>query len=60
MNDLQRNEIFFKGLIAGIYLYQQKVVTAHKHKEPIKIADELFYLQNGRERLHELLNQICQ
>lgn len=60
MTDLLENEIFFQGLFAGICLYQQKVVTAHKHKEPIKIADELFYLQNGRERLQELLNQICQ
>ena len=59
MNDLQENEIFFKGLIAGICLYQQKIVMAHKRKEPIKISDELFYIQNGRERLQEMLEKIC-
>lgn len=60
MSDLQENEIFFQGLITGICLYQQKVVTAHKRKEPIKIGDELFYLQSGRERLQDVIDKICE
>ena len=59
MSDLQENEIFFQGLFAGIYLYQQKVVTAHKRKEPLIIGDDLYYLQSGRERLQEVLEKIC-
>lgn len=59
MSDLQENEIFFKGLITGICLYQQKVVTAHKRKEFLKVGDSLYYLQDGRERLRELVDKIC-
>lgn len=60
MTDLQGKESFFRGVITGICLYQQKVITAHKRKEPIIIGDSLYYLQDGRERLLEkILNEIC-
>lgn len=54
------NEIFFKGVITGISLHQQKVITAHKRKEPLRIGDNLYYLQDGRERLQEFLEKVCE
>lgn len=57
--DLQKKHEFFDGLITGICLYQQKIITAHERKEPLKVGDEIFYLQNGRERLAEFLEKIC-
>ena len=59
MNELFENEAFVNGIIVGLNLFQQKVITAYKRKEPLKIGDELFYLQSGRERLEEMLNRIC-
>ncbi len=58
MNDLMENEAFFTGIVAGINLYQSKIITAHERKEPIKIGDDLFYLQTGKERLTEMMNKI--
>ena len=58
-NELLENEAFANGIVVGIHLHQQRVIAAHKRKEPIKIADEIFYLQSGRERLEEVLNRIC-
>lgn len=57
-NGLTDNEMFFKGITTGIVLYQKKVVTAYERKEPIKIGDDLFYIQSSRERLTEMLNKI--
>ncbi|MCI9127811.1 MAG: hypothetical protein HFG28_11630 [Eubacterium sp.] len=57
--DLQQKHEFFDGLITGICLYQQKIISAHERKEPLKVGDELFYLQNGRERLAEFLEKVC-
>ncbi len=59
MDDLLENEAFGVGLNVGINLYQQKVIAAHKWKEPLIVGDELFYLQSGRERLVEVLDKIC-
>lgn len=60
MENLLENEIFVHGIIVGINLHQSRVIEAHKRKEPIKIEDEdeLFYLQSGRERLTQMLDQI--
>ena len=55
-NDL--NEAFFTGIVTGINLYQNKLITAHERKEPIKLGDEIFYLQSGKERLTEMMNEI--
>lgn len=57
-NELE-NEAFANGIVVGIQLHQFRVLAAHDRKEPIKIADELFYLQSGRERLQEFLEKIC-
>lgn len=51
---------FCNGVAVGICLYQRAVVTAHKRKEPLKIGDDtLYYIQDGRERLAEVLEKIC-
>ena len=59
MEELLKSDAFCTGVAAGISLYQSKVIAAHKHKEPIKIGDTLYFLQDGRERLEELLEKIC-
>lgn len=59
MTELMENEAFCTGVAVGVAIHQQKVITAHKRKEPIKIGDNLYYLQDGRERLQEVLNEIC-
>ena len=59
MNELMESEAFSIGVATGISLYQSKVVTAHERKEALKIGDNLFYLQSGRERLQETIDKIC-
>lgn len=60
MKDLLESEAFCTGVAVGINLHQQKVVTASERKEPLKIGDELYYVQNGRERLQEMIDKICE
>jgi len=59
LSDLLGNEAFCMGVSVGIGLYQQKVVTAHEQKKPLKIGDNLYYVQDGRERLAEVLDKVC-
>ena len=59
MKDLLESEVFCSGVALGINLHQQKVITASERKEPLKIGDELYYIQNGRERLQEMIDKIC-
>lgn len=54
------NEAFCNGVAVGINLHQQKVITASERKEPLKIGEELYYVQNGRERLQETIEKICE
>lgn len=53
------NEAFCTGVAVGVALHQERMVTAHKRKEPLIIGDDLYYLQSGRERLQEVLEKIC-
>lgn len=53
------NEAFYYGLICGIKIYQKKIIKAHERGEGILIEDTLYYLQDGRERLQEVLEKIC-
>ena len=53
------SEAFYIGMLAGINIYQRKIIMAHQRKEPIRIADNLYYLQDGRERLAEMIDKIC-
>lgn len=59
MDELMKSEAFVNGVAVGISLHQQKVIAAHRRKEPLKIGDTLYYLQDGRERLQEYLEKIC-
>lgn len=59
MSNLLENEAFASGVAVGIGLYQQKVVMAHERREPLVISNDLFYLENGKERLGRILNEIC-
>lgn len=59
MDELLESEAFCTGVAVGINIFQNKIIAAHKRKEPIKVGDELFYLQSGRERLEEMLEKIC-
>lgn len=60
MNDLMESEAFVSGVNVGIRLYQNVVVKAHERKEPLMVEGDFYYLQNGRERLEDVLNKICQ
>lgn len=60
MKQTNETEAFFNGMAVGISLHQQKVIDASEKKEPLKIDGELYYVQNGRERLHEMIEKICQ
>lgn len=50
---------FCNGVAVGISLYQKMVIAAHEREKPLKIGEDLFYIQNGRERLQEVLKKIC-
>lgn len=59
MKELAGNEAFCNGVAVGIKLHQNKVVNASERKEPLRIDGELYYIQNGRERLQEAIDKIC-
>lgn len=59
MKKLEENEVFFTGLLCGIKIFQQKIITAHKRKEHLMIDGNVYYIQSGRERLQEMLDKIC-
>lgn len=50
---------FCNGVAVGIIIYQKMVIAAHEKKKPLKIGEDLFYIQNGRERLQEVMEKIC-
>ena len=58
-NGLMENEAFANGIAVGVNLYEQKIITAHQRKEFLKIGENLYYIQDGRERLQEFLEKIC-
>lgn len=51
--------VFCSGIAVGISLYQRMILSAHEKKKPLKIGEDLYYIQNGRERLQEVLEKIC-
>ena len=59
LDDLLENEAFVNGIAVGINLHQSRVIAAHERKEPLAIGDRIFYLEDGRERLGRILNEIC-
>ena len=52
-------KVFCSGIAVGIALYQRMIISAHDRKVPLKVGDTLYYLQDGRERLQEFLEEIC-
>ncbi len=59
MNKQYEVNAFCTGMIAGISLYQQKVITAQKNNEAIKIDGELYYIQSAKERLQDMIDKVC-
>ena len=59
-NELMEQDAFANGIIVGIGIHQQRVIAAHKRKEPLVIGDNLYYLETGRERLERVLHEICE
>ena len=59
MDELMESEAFCIGVSVGIQLHQQRVVTAYNRKEPLKIGENLYYLESGRERLERMLSEVC-
>lgn len=59
MENLLENEAFCIGMSLGVGLYQQRVIEAHRRREPLLIGDNLYYLQDGRERLQAVIDEIC-
>lgn len=55
-----KNEAFCNGVAVGISIHQQKVIMASKRKEPLQIDGELYYILDGRERLQEVIEKICE
>lgn len=51
--------MFCSGIAVGICLYQRAVVMAHERKIPLKIGEDFYYIQSGRERLAEVLEKMC-
>lgn len=60
MKELFENEAFLYGVAVGISAYQQRVVMASKMKDHLKIGENLYYVQDGRERLKEMIEKICE
>lgn len=59
MDGIFESQAFCNGVAVGINLYQQKVVTAQKNNEAIKIDGELYYIQSAKERLQDMVDKIC-
>lgn len=59
MDELIDSREFRIGVNAGISLYQNVVVKAHEQKEPLVIGENLYYVQDGWERLQQVLEEIC-
>ncbi len=59
MDELLENEAFVNGIIVGINLHQKRVIEAHRRKEPLKVGENIYYLETGRERLERVLHEIC-
>lgn len=59
LKNLLDSEVFCTGIAIGINLYQCKIITAYNRKESFELNGEMYYLQNGKELLEQMLNEIC-
>lgn len=60
LHELLENEWFCSGLLVGINLCQQILLTAHERKEPMVIEGEAYYILNGNELLQQMIDAVCQ
>jgi hypothetical protein len=59
LENLSESAEFVTGIVVGISIYQQKVVTAHDRKEPLEINGNSYFVKEGKEQLQELVDIIC-
>lgn len=59
MNSEQEVNNFCLGVIVGITLYQQKIIAAQQHNKALRINGELYYVQDARERLQDMMDKFC-
>lgn len=59
LKNLLDSEVFCTGIVIGINLYQCIIITAYNRKESFELNGEMYYLQNGKELLEQMLNEIC-
>lgn len=60
LQELLENEWFCSGLLVGINLCQQILLTAHDRNEPMMIDGEPYYILNGNELLQQMIDTVCQ
>lgn len=60
LKELMEREVFCIGVAVGISLYQSAVISAQKRKDPLLIDGNLYYIQDGRERLQEVIEKMCE
>ena len=60
MRELLESEAFCVGVAFGIDLYQERIIEAHSRGLPLMIDGDLYYLQDGKEKLQEMIDKICQ
>ena len=59
MKELLENNEFVEGIAVGVSLYQNVVLAAHERKEPLKIVNDLYFVQSSREKLVQVLDEMC-
>lgn len=59
MDLLKENEAFCVGVAFGVDLYQRKIIEAHRRGKPLMVDGNLYYLEDGRERLARVIDEIC-
>lgn len=59
MKDLSENGDFVTGIAVGIYIHQQRVLTAYEKGEPLEINGEKYFIQSGSEILEQMVDEIC-
>lgn len=60
MEELMEDEAFCAGVAVGIGMYQTKVIAAHVRNKPLLIDGNLYYLEDGRERLARVIDEFCE
>lgn len=59
MDNLMESEAFCTGVMVGIDLQQQQIIAAHERKEPLIVNGNVYYIQDGIEKLEQTIDKIC-